>query len=134
VFAWTPAAVWLGALLALFMIRPNRGPYGARLDVPRLTHDLGSVTDVWARWDSIHFLQIAEHGYAGVKGNPAFYPSIRGSSADWDECSATISSSRASSSRSRRRWERSSCSTGSPARSSTRRAPGAHCSISRSSR
>jgi Gpi18-like mannosyltransferase len=74
VFLWSRGATWLGALLALFVIRPNRGPYGARLDVPRLTHDLGSVTDVWARWDSIHYLQIAEHGYAGTKGNAAFYP------------------------------------------------------------
>jgi hypothetical protein len=74
VFLWSRAAIWLGALLAFFVIRPNRGPLSVRLDVPRLTRDLGSVTDIWARWDSIPYLQIAEHGYGGVKGSPAFYP------------------------------------------------------------
>jgi hypothetical protein len=44
------------------------------VDVPKLTRDLGSVTDIWARWDSIPYLQIAEHGYGGVKGSAAFYP------------------------------------------------------------
>jgi hypothetical protein len=74
VFFWSRLAIWLGALFALFAFDPNRGPYAARLDVPRLTRDLGSVTDVWARWDSIPYLQIAQHGYGGVKGSPAFYP------------------------------------------------------------
>src|SRR5712691_1358418 len=55
VFLWSRAAIWLGALLALFVIRPNRGLLAERLDVPRLTRDLGSVTDVWARWDSVHY-------------------------------------------------------------------------------
>jgi hypothetical protein len=74
VFFWSRLAIWVGALFALFAFDPSRAPYAARLDVPRLTHDLGSVTDVWARWDSIPYLQIAEHGYGGVKGSPAFYP------------------------------------------------------------
>jgi Dolichyl-phosphate-mannose-protein mannosyltransferase len=74
VFLWSRGAIWLGALLAYFVIRPNRGPFAARTDVPRLTRDLGSVTDIWARWDSIPYLQIAEHGYGGVNGNPAFFP------------------------------------------------------------
>ena len=26
-------------------------------------HELGYATDVWARWDSVFFLRIAEHGY-----------------------------------------------------------------------
>src|SRR5438477_3542662 len=74
IFLWSRLALWAGALLALFAIDPNRGPYAARLDVPRLTHDLGAVTDVWARWDSVPFLAIAVHGYGGAKGSPAFYP------------------------------------------------------------
>ncbi len=74
IFFWGRLVIWGGALFAYFAIDPNRGPYAARLDVPRLTHDLGAVTDVWARWDSIPYLQIAEHGYGGVKGSPAFYP------------------------------------------------------------
>src|SRR5207247_5689869 len=40
-----------------------------------LTHDLGAVTDVWARWDSVWFLRIAEHGYNAATGAAsAFYP------------------------------------------------------------
>jgi dolichyl-phosphate-mannose-protein mannosyltransferase len=74
IFLWSRTAIWVGALFALFVFDPNRGPYAARLDVRRLTHDLGAVTDVWARWDSIPYLQIAEHGYGGAKGSPAFYP------------------------------------------------------------
>jgi Dolichyl-phosphate-mannose-protein mannosyltransferase len=74
IFLWSRLALWAGALLAFFTIDPNRGPYAARLDVPRLTHDLGAVTDVWARWDSVPYLAIAEHGYGGAKGSPAFYP------------------------------------------------------------
>jgi hypothetical protein len=74
IFFWSRIAIWIAALLALFVFDPNRGPYAARLDVPRLTQDLGPVTDVWARWDSVPFLAIAQHGYGGVKGSPAFYP------------------------------------------------------------
>jgi hypothetical protein len=74
IFVWSRLALWAGALLAFLTIDPNRGPYAARLDVPRLTHDLGAVTDVWARWDSVPYLAIAEHGYGGPKGSPAFYP------------------------------------------------------------
>jgi hypothetical protein len=74
VFLWSRAAIWLFALFVLFEFDPHRSVYAARLDVPRLTHDLGAVTDVWARWDSVPYLQIAEHGYGGEKGSPAFYP------------------------------------------------------------
>ena len=49
-----------------------RNPKAGRWDVPSLTHDLGGVTDVWARWDSVHFLRIAEHGYSATEA--AFYP------------------------------------------------------------
>jgi hypothetical protein len=56
-------------LLALLTLgtRPH-----ARWDDPALTHDLGSVTDVWARWDAVHFLRIAEHGYSAAE--TSFYP------------------------------------------------------------
>jgi hypothetical protein len=73
-FLWSRVAIWVGALFVWFAFDPHVGPYASRLDVPRLTHDLGSVTDVWARWDSVPYLQIAEHGYGGEKGSPAFYP------------------------------------------------------------
>ena len=41
-----------------------------------MTHDLGWVTDVWARWDSVWFLRIAEHGYGAAQRGAAaaFYP------------------------------------------------------------
>ena len=42
---------------------------------PQLTHDLGLVTDVWAHWDSAHFLEIsAGPGYHGDPSLAAFYP------------------------------------------------------------
>ena len=49
-----------------------RNPKAGRWDDPALTHDLGAVTDVWARWDSVHFLRIAEYGYSSAEA--AFYP------------------------------------------------------------
>jgi Mannosyltransferase (PIG-V) len=75
IFLWTRAAIWAAALFALFVFVPNRHPRAARWDDPSLTHDLGAVTDVWARWDSVWFLRIAEHGYGAATGAAsAFYP------------------------------------------------------------
>ena len=68
-------AIWAAALFSLFVFVPNRHPRAAIWDDPWLTHDLGAVTDVWARWDSVWFLRIAEHGYGSAKGAAsAFYP------------------------------------------------------------
>jgi len=72
IFLWSRAAIWLAALLVLLTLEPLRNPKAARWDDPALTHDLGSITDVWARWDSVHFLRIAEHGYSTTEA--AFYP------------------------------------------------------------
>ena len=75
IFLWTRAAIWAAALFALFVFVPNRHPRAARWDDPSLTHDLGAFTDVWARWDSVWFLRIAEHGYDAATGAAsAFYP------------------------------------------------------------
>ena len=75
IFLWTRAAIWAAALFALFVFVPNRHPRAARWDDPSLTHDLGAVTDVWARWDSVWFLRIAKHGYDAASGAAsAFYP------------------------------------------------------------
>jgi hypothetical protein len=75
VFAWSRAAIWAAALFAWLVFEPNRHPRAARWDDPALTRDLGWVTDVWARWDSVWFLRIAEHGYGSVAGTAsAFYP------------------------------------------------------------
>jgi hypothetical protein len=72
IFLWSRASIWLAAVLALLTLEPIRNPKAGRWDDPALTRDLGSVTDVWARWDSVHFLRIAEHGYSTAE--VAFYP------------------------------------------------------------
>jgi len=75
IFAWSRAAIWAAALFAWLVFEPNRHPRADRWDDPSLTRDLGWVTDVWARWDSVWFLRIAEHGYTTVgNGEAAFYP------------------------------------------------------------
>ena len=61
-FVWTRAAIWIGAIFAFLWFEPNRHPNAARWDSP-LIHDLGYATDIWARWDSVFFVRIAEHGY-----------------------------------------------------------------------
>jgi Mannosyltransferase (PIG-V) len=71
VFLWSRAGIWIAALLALLTLEPMRNPKAARWD-DAVAHDLGSITDVWARWDSIHFLRIAEHGYTSAEAS--FYP------------------------------------------------------------
>ena len=75
IFLWTRAAIWAAALFSLFVFVPNRHPRAGVWDDPSLTHDLGAFTDVWARWDSVWFLRIAEHGYDSASGAAAaFYP------------------------------------------------------------
>jgi hypothetical protein len=75
IFLWSRAAIWAVALFAWLVFEPNRHPRADRWDDPSLTHDLGWVTDVWARWDSVWFLRIAEHGYGATHGvAAAFYP------------------------------------------------------------
>jgi hypothetical protein len=71
IFLWSRAAIWLAALFALYFFEPHRHPNADTWDGPIL-HDLGAFTDVWARWDSAFFLQIAEHGYD--RASAAFYP------------------------------------------------------------
>ena len=63
IFIWSRLAIWVAALFALFVFEPSRNPDAARWDDPSVTHDLGAVTDVWARWDSVWFLRIAEHAF-----------------------------------------------------------------------
>ena len=63
--------IWLGAIFAFYWFEPNRNPRAGIWDSP-LIHDLGSFTDIWARWDSVFFVRIAEHGYDSTSA--AFYP------------------------------------------------------------
>src|SRR3954453_24155662 len=75
IWLWSRLAIWAAALFSLFVFVPNRHPRAAIWDDPRLTHDLGAVTDVRARWDSVWLLRIAEHGYGSAKAPAAaFYP------------------------------------------------------------
>jgi hypothetical protein len=71
IYVWSRAVIWLGAIFAFYWFEPNRNPRADRWDSP-LIHDLGSFTDVWARWDSVFFVRIAEHGYD--QASAAFYP------------------------------------------------------------
>ena len=70
-YFWSRAAIWSAAIFALYWFEPNRHPHADRWDSP-LIHDLGSFTDIWARWDSVFFVRIAEHGYDHASA--AFYP------------------------------------------------------------
>jgi hypothetical protein len=75
VFLWSRAAIWAAAVFAFLVFEPNRHPRAAEWDDPAVTHDLGLLTDVWARWDSVWFLRIAEEGYGSVeRAAAAFYP------------------------------------------------------------
>ena len=66
VFFWTRLLIWGGTLLAYLVFeaqyaQPLHNAGGAE-DV--VEHDVGWAVDVWGRWDSGWFLQIAHHGYA----------------------------------------------------------------------
>ena len=75
IFLWSRAAIWAAAVFALLVFEPNRHPEADRWDDPAVTRELGFVTDIWARWDSVWFLRIAEHGYGALEGTAAaFYP------------------------------------------------------------
>jgi hypothetical protein len=75
IFLWSRAAIWVAALFAFYAFEPNRHPLAARWDDPSVTRDLGAFTDVWARWDSVFFLRIAEHGYEhAARSATAFFP------------------------------------------------------------
>lgn len=63
IFLWSRLALWAAAGFALLVFEPNRHPRADRWDDPTLTHELGWFTDLWARWDSVWFLRIAENGY-----------------------------------------------------------------------
>jgi hypothetical protein len=71
IYLWSRAAIWIAAIFAFFFFEPNRHPNADRWDTARL-HDLGYVTDIWARWDSDFFLRIAQDGYD--KASAAFHP------------------------------------------------------------
>jgi Mannosyltransferase (PIG-V) len=71
IYLWSRIAIWVGAIFAFFFFEPNRHPQADRWDTQRL-HELGYVTDIWARWDSDYFLRIGEDGYD--QASAAFHP------------------------------------------------------------
>jgi Mannosyltransferase (PIG-V) len=71
IYLWSRAAIWLAAIFAFYWFTPNRHPRAATWDSP-LIHELGAFTDIWARWDSVFFVRIAEHGYD--EASAAFAP------------------------------------------------------------
>jgi hypothetical protein len=74
-FLWSRAAIWAGVVFAFLVFEPNRHPLAERWDRPEVTRDLGVLVDVWARWDGVWFLRIAEHGYGALEQTAAaFYP------------------------------------------------------------
>jgi hypothetical protein len=74
-FLWSRAAIWAAVVFAYLTFEPNRHPDVERWDRPELTRDGGLLLDVWARWDSVWFLRIAENGYgAAEEAAAAFYP------------------------------------------------------------
>jgi hypothetical protein len=74
-FLWSRTAIWAAVVFAVLVFEPNRHPRAEQWDRPELTRDLGLLVDVWARWDSVWFLRIAEDGYGAVEeAATAFYP------------------------------------------------------------
>ena len=72
IFLWSRAAIWVVAVITVAVFERSLDP-GGEWDSPRL-HELGTVVDVWARWDSDWFLKIAEEGYSWPSSTPAFFP------------------------------------------------------------
>jgi Mannosyltransferase (PIG-V) len=73
IFLWSRLAIWLAALASYLLFRTSLNPEADFHDSPRF-HDVGWAVDVWARWDSGWFLQIAEDGYSHPSFTPAFFP------------------------------------------------------------
>jgi hypothetical protein len=73
-FLWSRIAIWAAAAFSFLWFEPNRHPRAGVWDRP-IMHELGWFSDLWARWDSRFFLEIAEHGYNhAAAAFPPLYP------------------------------------------------------------
>lgn len=72
IFLWSRAAIWIAALFALVTFESSSHPARALFDSP-IMHEHG-LADVWARWDSVAYLGIAQHGYEEREFAAAFFP------------------------------------------------------------
>ena len=80
IFLITRGALFLMAPLAyltLPKIDPTTQDFPPLVD-HRLTDTFTGIPhylfDIWAKWDAVWFLRIAEHGYSAVDGSTAFFP------------------------------------------------------------
>jgi hypothetical protein len=74
-FFWTRALIWGGTILAYLVFEAQYAQplhTGGAEDVVQT--DVGWAIDLWGRWDSGWFLQIASHGYADPGHTTAFFP------------------------------------------------------------
>jgi hypothetical protein len=74
VFVWTRLAIWVVAAYAFLAVDASPDPDAWPADDPTLPSDLGYLTELWARFDSVPFLHVAVGGYGSDSGGPAFYP------------------------------------------------------------
>lgn len=80
VFLLSRAWIFLCAVYAYLTFQPNRAPASGVYDRPELTQPFGGFGDlllsVWARWDSVWYLGIANFGYGADRYDfsPAFFP------------------------------------------------------------
>jgi hypothetical protein len=77
IFLWSRLAIWLTAALAYLLLEPSVTAQAAGSTDP-LLQDLGWALDLWARWDSVWYVRIAEGGYSDPSFTPAFAPMYPG--------------------------------------------------------
>ncbi len=66
------AAVWVVAILVTLVVPADRAL--ERAGGGAVSSGVGHMFDLWARWDSVWFVRIAEHGYARPPEAAAFSP------------------------------------------------------------
>jgi Mannosyltransferase (PIG-V) len=74
-FFWSRLAIWGATLLAYLVFEAQYAqPLHTNGAEDVVEHDVGWAVDVWGRWDSGWYLQIAHHGYADPGETSAFFP------------------------------------------------------------